>query len=47
MNQRCDGVMIIGFGGPTSPEEVRPFLDRVLKGRQVPRERYEEVAHHY
>jgi protoporphyrin/coproporphyrin ferrochelatase len=39
--------MLIGFGGPTAPSEVRPFLDRVLQGRPVPRERYEEVVHHY
>jgi len=44
---RCDSVMIIGFGGPTAPDEVRPFLDRVLLGRPVPRERYEDVVHHY
>jgi ferrochelatase len=44
---RCDSVMLIGFGGPTAPSEVRPFLDRVLHGRPVPRERYEEVVHHY
>jgi protoporphyrin/coproporphyrin ferrochelatase len=43
----CDGVLIIGFGGPTSSAEVRPFLDRVLKGRPVPPERYEEVVRHY
>ena len=45
--QRCDSVMLIGFGGPTAPNEVRPFLDRVLQGRPVPRERYEDVVHHY
>jgi ferrochelatase len=43
----CDGVLIVGFGGPTRPDEVRPFLDNVLRGRPVPRERYEEVVHHY
>ena len=47
MNAPCDGVMIIGFGGPTALEQVRPFLDRVLKGRPVPRQRYEQVVHHY
>lgn len=46
-NPRCDAIMIVGFGGPTAPEEVRPFLDRVLQGRPVPMERYEEVVHHY
>jgi ferrochelatase len=39
--------MLIGFGGPTAEAEVRPFLDRVLAGRPVPRERYEEVVRHY
>lgn len=45
--QKCDSVLLIGFGGPTRSEEVRPFLDNVLRGRPVPRERYEEVVHHY
>ena len=35
----CDAVLIIGFGGPTRDDEVRPFLDNVLRGRPVPRER--------
>jgi ferrochelatase len=39
--------MLIGFGGPAAAVEVRPFLDRVLAGRPVPRERYEEVVRHY
>src|SRR5438445_5782952 len=43
----CEAVLIIGFGGPTSPDEVRPFLDRVLNGRPIPHERYEEVVRHY
>src|SRR5579862_1729115 len=43
----AEAVMLIGFGGPNSAEEIRPFLDRVLKGRPVPRDRYEEVVHHY
>jgi protoporphyrin/coproporphyrin ferrochelatase len=40
-------VILIGFGGPRSAAEVRPFLDRVTAGRPIPRERYEEVVHHY
>ena len=40
-------VLLIGFGGPTRRDEIRPFLDNVLRGRPVPRERIEEVAHHY
>jgi ferrochelatase len=43
----CDGVLLVGFGGPTRGDEVRPFLDNVLRGRPVPRERYEEVVRHY
>src|SRR5450755_2872171 len=42
-----DAVLLIGFGGPTRREEIRPFLDNVLRGRPVPKERYEEVVHHY
>ena len=44
---KCEAVVMIGFGGPTRADEVRPFLDNVLRGRPVPRERYEEVVHHY
>ena len=40
-------VLLIAFGGPTSPEEIRPFLGRVLRGIRIPPERLEEVAHHY
>ncbi len=43
----CDAVLMIGFGGPTRADQVRPFLDNVVRGRQIPRERYEEVVHHY
>src|ERR1700687_1788035 len=44
---KCDAVLMIGFGGPTRADEVRPFLDNVLRGRPIPRERYDEVVHHY
>ena len=46
-NPKCDAVLLIGFGGPTRADEVRPFLDNVLRGRPVPKERYEAVVHHY
>src|SRR5215813_3805608 len=42
-----DAVLLIAFGGPTRPEEISPFLERVTKGISVPPERLEEVAHHY
>ena len=42
-----DSVLIISFGGPQGPDDIRPFLERVLKGRRVSPERVAEVAHHY
>ncbi|HSL50023.1 MAG TPA: ferrochelatase [Candidatus Deferrimicrobiaceae bacterium] len=42
-----DSVLLIAFGGPERPEEVRPFLQIVSAGRRIPPERLEEVAHHY
>jgi ferrochelatase len=43
----ADAVLLIGFGGPTAPDEIRPYLQNVVRGRRVPPERLEEVAHHY
>jgi ferrochelatase len=42
-----DAVLIVAFGGPLGPADVRPFLANVLRGRRVTPERVEEVAHHY
>jgi ferrochelatase len=42
-----DSILLIAFGGPTSPAEIRPFLEIVTRGRRIPPERLEEVAHHY
>ena len=42
-----DAVLLLAFGGPTAPEDIRPFLARVLRGHPVPPERIEEVARHY
>jgi ferrochelatase len=47
LTEPFDAVLLIGFGGPTSMAEVRPFLDNVLRGRPVPPERVEAVVHHY
>ena len=41
---RC---LVVGFGGPEKREDVIPFLENVLRGRNVPRERMLEVAEHY
>ncbi len=42
-----DAVLLLSFGGPEGPDEVMPFLEHVTAGRNVPRERLEEVAGHY
>jgi ferrochelatase len=42
-----DAVLVVGFGGPERMEDVIPFLENVLRGRNVPRERMLEVARHY
>ena len=43
----ADSVLLIAFGGPERPEDIRPFLEIVTAGRRIPPERIEEVAHHY
>lgn len=47
MTESFDAVLMVAFGGPTKPDEIRPFLAHVLQGMPVPPERMEEVAHHY
>ena len=42
-----DALLIVAFGGPESPGDVIPFLENVLRGRNVPRARMLEVAEHY
>ena len=42
-----DAVLLISFGGPEGPDDVMPFLENVLRGKNVPRERMLEVAQHY
>src|SRR5437868_15210032 len=42
-----DAVLILSFGGPEKPDDVIPFLENVLRGKNVPRERMMEVAEHY
>jgi ferrochelatase len=45
--QPFDAVLLVAFGGPQGPADVRPFLENVLRGRRVSPERIDEVAHHY
>src|SRR3954470_1999429 len=47
MSAPFDAVLLVAFGGPQGPADVRPFLANVLRGRRVTPERIEEVAHHY
>ena len=42
-----DALLLVSFGGPEGMEDVIPFLENVLRGRNVPRERMIQVAHHY
>jgi protoporphyrin/coproporphyrin ferrochelatase len=44
---RYDALLVVSFGGPEKHEDVIPFLENVLRGRNVPRERMLEVAGHY
>jgi len=44
---RYDALLIVSFGGPEKRDDVIPFLENVLRGRNVPRERMLEVAEHY
>ena len=44
---RADAVLLLAFGGPTRPDEIRPFLDNVTRGRRIPPDRLEAVVHHY
>ena len=47
MDQPYDSVLVLSFGGPEKQEDVIPFLENVLRGKNVPRERMLEVAEHY
>jgi len=42
-----DAILFLSFGGPEKREDVIPFLENVLRGKPVPRERMLEVAEHY
>jgi protoporphyrin/coproporphyrin ferrochelatase len=47
MSSPFDAVLYIAFGGPQGPDDIRPFLQNVLRGRRIPAERIDAVAHHY
>ncbi len=45
--QTYDALLIVAFGGPEHRDDVLPFLENVLRGRNVPQARMLEVAEHY
>jgi protoporphyrin/coproporphyrin ferrochelatase len=47
MNVPYDALLVVSFGGPEGMDEVMPFLQNVLRGRNIPQDRLREVAHHY
>ena len=47
MKTDYDAVLVVSFGGPEGMDDVIPFLENVLRGRNVPRERMLNVARHY
>jgi ferrochelatase len=47
MATHYDAILVVAFGGPEHSDDVLPFLENVLRGRNVPRERMLEVAQHY
>jgi len=42
-----DAVLLVSFGGPEGPADVMPFLENVLRGKNVPHARMLAVAEHY
>ena len=42
-----DAILLASFGGPEGQDDVIPFLRNVTRGRGIPDERLEVVAHHY
>ena len=47
MNSSFDAILVVSFGGPEGMDEVLPFLENVLRGKNIPRERMLQVAKHY
>lgn len=47
MSPEYDALLVLSFGGPEGPAEVRPFLENVTRGRGIPAARLDEVAQHY
>lgn len=42
-----DSILLVSFGGPENRADVMPFLENVVRGKNVPPDRLKEVAAHY
>ena len=47
MNKTYDALFLVSFGGPESLDEVKPFLERITEGKNIPANRLEEVTQRY
>ncbi|HLA85122.1 MAG TPA: ferrochelatase [Thermoguttaceae bacterium] len=47
MAESYDALLIVSFGGPERAADVVPFLENVVRGKNVSRERILAVAEHY
>src|ERR1700744_2044146 len=47
VTEAYDAILVVSFGGPEKRDDVIPFLENVLRGKPVPRERLLEVAEQY
>jgi protoporphyrin/coproporphyrin ferrochelatase len=47
VSEPVDALLVLSFGGPEGPAEVRPFLENVTRGRGIPPERLDAVEVHY
>jgi len=47
MPSRYEALLLVSFGGPEGMDDVLPFLENVVRGRNVPAERLRAVAAHY
>jgi len=45
--QTYDAILIVSFGGPEGLQDVMPYLENVLAGKNIPQARMKEVVHHY
>jgi len=42
-----DALLLVSFGGPESLDEIKPFLERITEGKNIPPNRLEEIAKRY